>query len=235
MRDMAPGEDRGEWDTLDPYHYVRLQPGNGDHDWLIVGGEDHKTRQADDQFERIGRLREWARARFPGMQDEEYSWSGQVLEPVDYAAYIGRNPGNEHLYVMTGDSGEGLSNGVAGSLILRDLVLGRENAWASAYEPNRISLKAAGEYVSENVTMPANLAEHITAGELSSVDALKPGQGALIRRGAKKLAAYRDDSGGLTCAPPPAPTRAASSTGMLSRPVGTALAMVRSSRWTVSR
>ncbi|TIX35198.1 MAG: FAD-binding oxidoreductase, partial [Mesorhizobium sp.] len=34
------------WDTLDPYHYVRLQPGEGKTDFLIVGGEDHKTGQA---------------------------------------------------------------------------------------------------------------------------------------------------------------------------------------------
>src|SRR5204863_8141496 len=35
------------WDTPDPYHYVRLQDGAA-HDVLIVGGEDHKTGQADD-------------------------------------------------------------------------------------------------------------------------------------------------------------------------------------------
>lgn len=183
------------WDTLDPYHYVRIQPGDKDYDWLIVGGEDHKTGQANDQKERIARLREWARSHFPGMQHEEYSWSGQVLEPVDYAAYVGRNPGNENVYVVTGDSGEGLSNGVAGSLILRDLVVGRENAWASAYEPDRVSVKSVGDYVSENVTMAGNLAEHVTSGELSSLDELKAGQGALVRRGTKKLAAYRDEQG----------------------------------------
>src|SRR5215216_256518 len=39
------------WDTLDPYHYVRLQDEAG-HDLLIVGGEDHKTAQAFNQEER---------------------------------------------------------------------------------------------------------------------------------------------------------------------------------------
>ncbi|WEX78256.1 FAD-dependent oxidoreductase [Sinorhizobium numidicum] len=185
------------WDTLDPYHYVRLQPGDADDDWLIVGGEDHKTGQADDQSERILRLTEWAKRHFPTMRDPEYVWSGQVVEPVDYVAHVGRNPGNENVFVVTGDSGEGLSNGVAGSLILRDLILGRENAWASAYAPNRISIKAAGEYISENLTMAANLAKHITGGELSTLDDLKPGYGALIRRGTAKLAAYRDDDGEL--------------------------------------
>ena len=33
-------EDALYWDTLDPYHYVRLAG-----DLLIVGGEDHKTGQ----------------------------------------------------------------------------------------------------------------------------------------------------------------------------------------------
>src|SRR5688572_18102596 len=36
------------WDTADPYHYVRLQPIDRMHDLLIVGGEDHKTGQAED-------------------------------------------------------------------------------------------------------------------------------------------------------------------------------------------
>ncbi|PDT43558.1 MULTISPECIES: FAD-dependent oxidoreductase [Sinorhizobium] len=185
------------WDTLDPYHYVRLQPSGADHDWLLVGGEDHKTGQVDDQPERLARLTEWAKSRFPQIGDPEFAWSGQVMEPVDHLAYIGRNPGNNNVFVVTGDSGEGLSNGVAGSLILRDLVMGRENIWAGIYQPSRISIGAAGEYISENLTMPANLAEHLTGGELSSLDELKPGDGALIRRGTSKLAAYRDDGGEL--------------------------------------
>jgi glycine/D-amino acid oxidase-like deaminating enzyme/nitrite reductase/ring-hydroxylating ferredoxin subunit len=190
-------EDALYWDTLDPYHYVRLQPGEGDFHWLISGGEDHKTGQANDQEERLARLADWTRTHFPQVGEFEHRWSGQVLEPVDYAAHVGRNPGNQHVFVVTGDSGEGLSNGVAASLILRDLVLGRKNAWASAYAPNRISVKAIRDYVSENLTMPASLAEHLTPGELSSVDELKAGQGAVIRRGAKKVAAFRDDGGAL--------------------------------------
>ena len=31
------------WDTLESYHYVRLQPGPGTADYLIVGGADHKS------------------------------------------------------------------------------------------------------------------------------------------------------------------------------------------------
>ena len=36
---------------------------------------------------------------------------GQVLEPVDYIAFIGRNPGDRHVYIATGDSGNGITHG----------------------------------------------------------------------------------------------------------------------------
>src|SRR5215208_5247125 len=81
------------WDTLDPYHYVRLESGeSGNYDLLIVGGEDHKAGQADDYEERHARLEAWARERWPMMRAIEFQWSGQVMEPVDGVAFIGRNP-----------------------------------------------------------------------------------------------------------------------------------------------
>ena len=58
------------WDTPDPYHYIRLQDadsssgGRTEHEILIIGGEDHKTGQANDAAERFRCLEEWARARF---------------------------------------------------------------------------------------------------------------------------------------------------------------------------
>src|SRR6185503_11004179 len=68
------------WDTLKAYHYVRIQPmngddvGHGDHDLLIVGGEDHKSGQADDTTRRHARLESWARSRFPMIEDIEFTW-----------------------------------------------------------------------------------------------------------------------------------------------------------------
>ncbi len=185
------------WDTLDPYQYVRLQPGDPEHDWLIAGGEDHKTGQADDADRRLARLEAWARSLIPSLDAVEYRWSGQVLDPVDHLPYSGKNPGNERVFVHTGDSGEGMTNGVAGSLLLRDLIVGKDSTSAALLDPGRKTLKAARQYVSENLTMATNLAEYLTAGELSSTDKLARGEGAIVRQGLKKIAAYRDERGEL--------------------------------------
>ena len=49
---------------------------------LIVGGEDHKSGQAEDFEQRFQRLEDWARARLPKAGDILFHWSGQVMEPV---------------------------------------------------------------------------------------------------------------------------------------------------------
>jgi glycine/D-amino acid oxidase-like deaminating enzyme/nitrite reductase/ring-hydroxylating ferredoxin subunit len=184
------------WDTLDPYHYVRIQP-DAEYDWLIVGGEDHKTGAADDAERRVAKLEAWARSLVPELGSIEYLWSGQVLDPVDFLPFSGKNPGSESIFIHTGDSGEGLTNGVIGSQVLADLIMGRKNIWAELLEPSRVTVKAASRFVSENVAVAANFAEHLTGGERSSVEELKRGEGAVIRDGSRKVAAYRDDDGAL--------------------------------------
>ena len=82
------------WDTLDPYHYVRVQPGRRSTDFLIAGGGDHKSGEADDAEVRFQALEAWTRNLIPAAQDVTHRWSGQVLDTIDYAGFIGRNPGS---------------------------------------------------------------------------------------------------------------------------------------------
>jgi glycine/D-amino acid oxidase-like deaminating enzyme/nitrite reductase/ring-hydroxylating ferredoxin subunit len=180
------------WDTADPYHYVRLQG-----DLLIVGGEDHKTGQEDDAYDRFAYLEAWARERFP-IGAVEYKWSGQVMEPVDGLGYIGRNPGDKaHVLVATGDSGHGMTHGTIAGILLTDLILGRTNPWETLYDPSRKSVKSAAEYVKENVNVAKQYLDYVSPGEVHSVDAIRPGHGALVRHGLGKLAVFRDDAGVL--------------------------------------
>ena len=190
------------WDTGDPYHYVRLQKGAHatTEDVLIVGGEDHKTGQAHDMAERWRCLEEWTRERFPIAGETLYRWSGQVIEPADYLGFIGRNPGNEHLYIITGDSGQGTTNATLGAMLCRDLIVGRENPWAALYDPARKtteSLSIIADYALENLNVAAQYRDYLTPGQVEEVGRIPLGSGAVLRQGTKKIAAYRADDGTL--------------------------------------
>jgi glycine/D-amino acid oxidase-like deaminating enzyme/nitrite reductase/ring-hydroxylating ferredoxin subunit len=196
------------WDTPDPYHYVRLQPGaaaaselgarTGTHDLVIVGGEDHKTGQANDQLDRFSRLERWARERFPTMEEVLYCWSGQVMETLDGLGYIGRNPADHpNVYIATGDSGMGMTHGSIAGILLTDLIMGRGNPWTDLYDPARKPMSTAWEFAKENLNVAAQYGDWFTAGDVASVADIAPGSGAVVRRGLHKVAVFRDDDGKL--------------------------------------
>ena len=56
-------------------------------------------------------------------------------------------------------------------------------------------MAATWNYLRENVTAVKNFAEYVAPGEKSAVDDLKPGEGAIVRQGLQKVAAYRDNGG----------------------------------------
>jgi glycine/D-amino acid oxidase-like deaminating enzyme/nitrite reductase/ring-hydroxylating ferredoxin subunit len=183
------------WDTEEPYHYVRLANGADGGMLLIAGGEDHKTGQAEDMERRFGALLEWTRRHFPVAGDIAFRWSGQVIEPNDYMAFIGRNPGDDNVYIATGDSGNGMTHGTIAGMLIPDLILGVESRWQKLYDPARVTARSAGPFVKENVNVAARYAEWVTPGEVSSPDEIEAGTGAVMRDGAKKFAVYRDAGG----------------------------------------
>jgi glycine/D-amino acid oxidase-like deaminating enzyme/nitrite reductase/ring-hydroxylating ferredoxin subunit len=187
------------WDTLDAYHYVRIQPLGEAEDLLIVGGEDHRTGEATDMNERFARLEAWTRKRFAQFGGARHRWSGQVMEPVDFMPYSGRNPGNDNIYVHTGDSGQGITNGVAGALNIAALLFDQKAHFAEIFDPGRkpIAATALADFVIGRAADVKNLAGYVTGGEVDSVDEIKPGEGAIVRRGALKIAASRGQDGKL--------------------------------------
>jgi hypothetical protein len=190
------------WDTYEAYHYVRIQELSETEDLLIVGGEDHRSGEATDMDRRLANLADWARKRYPSFQKVEYSWSGQVLEPIDFMPFSGKSPGSENIYLHTGDSGQGITNGVAGSLTIAALILGQDSRFAELLTPDRKSFTsrtALGEFASGQAGVIKNLAEYAGPSEIGSVDELKPGEGAVLRDGVKRIAAYRGQDGSVIC------------------------------------
>lgn len=182
------------WDTEEPYHYVRLHPTKGG-ELLLVGGEDHKTGAADDANVRFRRLERWARRRFPEMGEIVHRWSGQVMDTMDYAAFIGLNPSSKRTFVATGDSGQGITHGVAASLMLPALLAGKPHPWADVFAPQRKRRGALGSAVNSGLSLVKNFADTISPGQIAKETRLRRGKGGIKRSGLHLLAVCRDVNG----------------------------------------
>jgi glycine/D-amino acid oxidase-like deaminating enzyme len=142
------------WDTGEPYYYVRLAQAAAPahHDVLVVGGQDQPSGpdqpgepdqkngpapQTHSQV-RYDEIEAWTRARFANAGAVEYRWSGRVMEPCDGIALLGRNPMDaDNVYIITGDSGNGMTHCTAGAILVTDQILGRTNRWSELYSPAR--------------------------------------------------------------------------------------------------
>jgi glycine/D-amino acid oxidase-like deaminating enzyme/nitrite reductase/ring-hydroxylating ferredoxin subunit len=185
------------WDLAEPYHYVRLLRGT-DKDWLVIGGEDHKTGQGEDAEILYARIEKWARAHIAGLGAVTHRWSGQIMEPVDSLGFIGRNPGDDNVFIITGDSGHGITQATIAGGLISDLIRGRENPYDEIYDPARKSLRTAGTFLKENANMAACLVKgHVKSDNRVNVEALQPGEAGIERRGLHEIAAYRDTDGTL--------------------------------------
>lgn len=189
------------WDSeTDPaYHYVRfLKTANvNEPDFIIVGGEDHPIGIPQHCGPEIfRRLHNWAHQLWPAIGPIRYAWSGQIIEPVDGLAFIGRNPGDyDNVYIATGDSGNGITHGTIAGMLICDLIVGRSNEWSQLYDPRRQSLRMMGEMLKHDVEIGLQYKDYITAGDVDDIEDLERGCGAIIRRGLRKYAVYKDDKG----------------------------------------
>lgn len=197
-RDALPGV--LIWDDAEFYHYVRLASAtdaDADYEVLIVGGEDHKTGQEAHPEQRHRALEKWTREHFPMAGEMISRWSGEYLEPIDGVAFLGRNPHSKNVYVITGDSGDGMTHSTLGAMIVTDLIQGRSNLWADFYDPARKPLKGAMEFMKEQGNVLRQYAQWLRRDEAVDIESLAPGDGAIVQFGLKKLAVYRDEQGAL--------------------------------------
>ncbi len=188
------------WDTGEPYYYARLAaaPAGANYELLIVGGQDHRSDQEGQAGERYARIEAWVRERFPLAGEVEYRWSGEVMEPADGVAFLGRNPlDHDNVYIITGDSGNGMTHCTVGAILISDLILGRKSDWTALYDPARKAFHGIGEFITEQATTLAQYTEWLRGGDVESVDEIGAGEGAVLRDGGKLLAVYRSDDGAL--------------------------------------
>ena len=198
------------WDTGDfesnpkvpPYHYIRWHPYNDQYDLLVSGGEDHptgdtsKTEIAEEDRYRL--VEAWTRKNFP-IEEVVYQWSGQILEPMDGIAFIGRNPyDRDNVYIVTGDSGNGMTHCSFAGLLITDLINGRENKWEELYSPSRFTLKESApafkHLINDSLSL---LKEMLTFNGSEELSTVAIGEGKIMSLQNDPFGVYRDVTGGL--------------------------------------
>ncbi|WP_374027266.1 FAD-dependent oxidoreductase [Bdellovibrio bacteriovorus] len=182
------------WDTSHPYHYVRkIENHSEGKDLMLIGGEDHRVGQEDHPESKFETLHDWALFNLGISGPIAYQWSGQIIEPVDGLAHIGRNPGNRNTYIVSGDSGHGLTHAAVGAMVIRDLIQKHPNDWAHIYSPSRFKMKNLGKVISANMNALTQYRDRIMLrDELKNITA-RPGEGRLVHQGAKTFAVYTNE------------------------------------------
>ncbi|WP_437033918.1 FAD-dependent oxidoreductase [Streptomyces sp. enrichment culture] len=164
---------------------------------LVITGE-HFTPGTGDTRARFDRLAAWAREHFPDVE-LTHRWATQDNDPTDTVPLVGPlHHGARHAYVATGFGGWGMSGGVMAGLLLTAQITGEEREWSGLYDPRRLA-PAVREAPSFLKTQ-AEVARHFVGDRLRPsppVEALPPGEGAVVRADGGRLAVYRDEDGTL--------------------------------------
>jgi len=122
----------GYWDNSIPYHYARVahapkQRGSANTSadrWFIVGGEDRGIDKPCDSLDRYDAIERWTRLHLPYAGPRRAQWKGTILEPKGEFAIIDQVPTLENVYVVTGDSGNGLTYAAIAARRIADMIEG---------------------------------------------------------------------------------------------------------------
>ena len=183
------------WDTREPYDYLRIDKRSG-FDYVVFGGEDHKTGQKKVTAKAYARLLVRLKEILPNAKID-HRWSGQVICTPDGLPYIGENA--ERQFIATGYCGNGITFGTVAAMMAHDWITGRKNPWRELFAVDRKKIKGAvWNYLKENKDYPYYMIkDRLARAEADSVRELRPGEGMIVGRRGKKVAAFRDANGNI--------------------------------------
>jgi glycine/D-amino acid oxidase-like deaminating enzyme/nitrite reductase/ring-hydroxylating ferredoxin subunit len=186
------------YDMYDPYHYYRVQKVNG-YNYLIVGGEDHKTAHEENAEQSFLKLESHIRKYFD-VEEVHYKWSSQYYEPADGIPYIGHLPGHPgHIYVATGYGGNGMTYSTVAAITLKEILLEEETKYTPLFDPNRVKpIAGFTSFIKHNADVVKQfIGKWFSGEELQQLADLAPGEGKLITYDKNKIALYKDEDHNL--------------------------------------
>ena len=184
-------------DLCEPYHYYRTQEIEGKK-YVIAGGEDHKTGHEENPEKRFENLENYVRKYFD-IDEITHRWSSQFYTPADGLPFVGKSPGDEHIFWATGYDGNGMTFGTLSAMIITDLINKKENKYEELFAPSRLNVKAGFvDTLKESADAVFRLIkDKFTAEKIESLEEVKSGEGKTVSLDGKIMSVYRDQSGKL--------------------------------------
>lgn len=105
---------------------------------LLIGGGDHRTGKKGGNWKELSAFSE---KYYPNAK-ECYRWATQDCMTLDEVPYIGPySKSTQNLYVATGFNKWGMTSAMTAAMLLRDMVLEKDNPYASVFSPSRTMLR----------------------------------------------------------------------------------------------
>jgi glycine/D-amino acid oxidase-like deaminating enzyme/nitrite reductase/ring-hydroxylating ferredoxin subunit len=166
--------------------------------YLVVLGAPHTTGNEKHNENNFKKVEEYLRQHFE-VESINYTWAAQNYRPADHLPYIGTSPTEKNTFIATGFAADGLVWGTLAAMLIRDAITGKENKWASLYDPKRFTpVASAANFIKEGAIVAGNLLkDYLFYGEASELNEVKAGEGKTIMLNDERLAAYRDEHGKL--------------------------------------
>ncbi|MGM7703211.1 FAD-dependent oxidoreductase [Pseudalkalibacillus sp. Hm43] len=180
-----------------PTRSLRYTTINGEN-YILVGGESHKTGQGINTIKHYEALQEWAQNTL-GVKQIPYRWSTQDLITIDNIPYIGRiSSKHDNIYVATGYRKWGMTTSAVAAKLLTDLVMRQDNRFKDVFTPSRF---LADPGLKDFIVQNADVAGHFITGKLGmkhkKIEELSNDEGAVVKVKGKRTGAYKDENGYL--------------------------------------
>ena len=107
-------------------------------DTLLLGGGGHRTGKQGGNWDE---LRRFSKVNYPHSKEVCF-WAAQDCMSLDDIPYIGNYSKNTpNLYTATGFNKWGMTSSMVSAMILRDMILGKDNPFEEIFNPSRSILK----------------------------------------------------------------------------------------------
>ncbi|MCR6098652.1 FAD-dependent oxidoreductase [Salipaludibacillus agaradhaerens] len=184
-------------DTALPKRSIRSATIDGDN-YLLIGGESHKTGQGKDQFDHYKALQSYAEHVFSATEFP-YRWSAQDLYTLDNIPYVGVLTDNEpNTFVATGYRKWGMTSGTAAAIMLKNYVVGNETEEMALFDPNRFLINPSlKHFLKHNSDATMRFFTDKLKPAPKKIDDIGVGEGGIVSVNGRRAGAYRDKNGDM--------------------------------------